>query len=73
MISLAKAAADPSGHYARPDVTRLMLNRTPGDRVINFTMPGMVVDEAGSDTVERAAFAAEREASKTATKTRSKP
>ena len=28
-ISLAKAAADPAGHYARPDVTRLLLNRNP--------------------------------------------
>lgn len=26
MIAYAKAAADPVGHYARPDVTRLMLN-----------------------------------------------
>lgn len=34
MISLAKAAADPAGHYARPDVTRLVLDKTPGDRVI---------------------------------------
>jgi aliphatic nitrilase len=39
MISLAKAAADPSGHYARPDVTRLLLNRTPGDRVVPAAMP----------------------------------
>jgi aliphatic nitrilase len=29
MISLAKAAADPTGHYARPDVTRLLLNTAP--------------------------------------------
>ncbi|MEM7501682.1 MAG: carbon-nitrogen hydrolase family protein [Pseudomonadota bacterium] len=29
LISLAKAAADPAGHYARPDVTRLLLNTTP--------------------------------------------
>ena len=35
MISLAKAAADPAGHYARPDVTRLLLDRTPGDRVVS--------------------------------------
>jgi nitrilase len=35
MISLAKAAADPSGHYARPDVTRLWLNKARGDRVVS--------------------------------------
>lgn len=34
MISLAKHAADPVGHYARPDVTRLWLNTAPGDRVM---------------------------------------
>ena len=34
MISLAKAAADPAGHYARPDVTRLLLDKTPQDRVV---------------------------------------
>jgi hypothetical protein len=34
MIALAEAAADPAGHYARPDVTRLLLDKTPGDRVV---------------------------------------
>jgi nitrilase len=34
MISLAKAAADPAGHYSRPDVTRLLLDKTPGERVV---------------------------------------
>ncbi|WP_423459688.1 carbon-nitrogen hydrolase family protein [Ottowia sp. VDI28] len=34
-IPLAKAAADPAGHYARPDVTRLLLNKAPGDRVVS--------------------------------------
>ena len=34
MISLAKADADPAGHYSRPDVTRLLLDKSPGDRVV---------------------------------------
>jgi aliphatic nitrilase len=34
VISLAKAAADPAGHYARPDVTRLLLDNTPRERVV---------------------------------------
>ena len=44
MISLAKAAADPAGHYSRPDVTRLLLNRTPGDRVVGFAAPGVEIE-----------------------------
>lgn len=40
MISLAKAAADPAGHYARPDVTRLLLDKTPGDRVVSRAFAG---------------------------------
>jgi len=28
LIPLAKAVADPAGHYSRPDVTRLLLNRS---------------------------------------------
>lgn len=34
MISLAKAAADPAGHYSRPDVTRLLLDKTRKERVV---------------------------------------
>jgi aliphatic nitrilase len=48
MISLAKAAADPAGHYSRPDVTRLLFNRTPADRVVSHVMPGMVVEPAAA-------------------------
>jgi len=33
LIALAKAAADPVGHYARADVTRLYLNSSPLPRV----------------------------------------
>lgn len=32
-ISIAKAAADPAGHYSRPDVVRLLLNDEPLPRV----------------------------------------
>lgn len=35
-ISLAKAVADPAGHYARPDVTRLMFNANPRPPVQEF-------------------------------------
>jgi nitrilase len=44
-ISLSKSAADPAGHYSRPDVTRLLLNKTPGDRVVSHMLPGMVIGE----------------------------
>jgi aliphatic nitrilase len=43
LISLAKAAADPAGHYSRPDVTRLLLNSTPGERVVPFSAPGVEI------------------------------
>ncbi|WP_428563342.1 MAG: carbon-nitrogen hydrolase family protein [Solidesulfovibrio sp. DCME] len=33
-IGLAKTAADPAGHYARPDVARLLLNTAPAKRVV---------------------------------------
>jgi nitrilase len=32
-IAIAKSAADPTGHYSRPDVTRLLVNRSPAPRV----------------------------------------
>jgi len=44
MISLAKAAADPAGHYSRPDVTRLLLDKTPGDRVVLHQRAAAVVE-----------------------------
>ena len=49
LISLAKAAADPAGHYARPDVTRLLLDKTPGDRVV---LRQRALAEAAADTAE---------------------
>ena len=49
MIDYAKAAADPAGHYSRPDVTRLMFNSKPAPTVMSFD-EGMqtVADEAAS-------------------------
>ncbi len=61
LISLAKAAADPSGHYARPDVTRLMLNRTPGHRVVDFSTPTTELRRADEPAPAVAAVTAERE------------
>ncbi len=51
MISLAKSVADPSGHYARPDVTQLLLNKTPGDRVIVTRQDPTEVTRADDDAL----------------------
>jgi nitrilase len=39
MIGVAKGAADPAGHYSRPDVTRLLFNKTRSRRVEHFSLP----------------------------------
>lgn len=49
MISLAKAAADPAGHYARPDVTRLLLNTRPSSPVERFDPTADGFEEVGVD------------------------
>lgn len=36
-IAVAKSFADPVGHYARPDVTQLWINRHPQNRVEEFS------------------------------------
>ncbi len=47
VIAVAKAAADPAGHYSRPDVTRLWLDKTPGDRIVSGTLAGAPTTRAG--------------------------
>ena len=39
MIGVAKNAADPAGHYSRPDVLRLLFNNQPAQRVEHFSLP----------------------------------
>lgn len=44
-IAVAKSFADPVGHYARPDVLRLMLNREPQSPVEEFTAVDVGIDD----------------------------
>lgn len=48
-ISVAKSVADPAGHYSRPDVTRLLLNRRKASPVEYFAMPLDQADSPASD------------------------
>jgi hypothetical protein len=34
LVAIAKSAADPVGHYARPDMFRLLVNRNPAPAVL---------------------------------------
>lgn len=44
-ITFAKSAADPVGHYARPDVVRLMINRSPNPVMVEFDAPAFHAPE----------------------------
>lgn len=59
MIAVAKAAADPAGHYSRPDVTRLLLNPNRQRQVVNF-------DETAGHVGETAAVSESAEAAEAA-------
>ncbi|HSN33694.1 MAG TPA: carbon-nitrogen hydrolase family protein [Ideonella sp.] len=66
-IALAKAAADPAGHYARPDVTRLLFNRSGGERVVSFAQAAELVaagaePQSAAEVVVPIASASERRA-----------
>lgn len=54
MIAFAKAAADPAGHYSRPDVTRLLLNSKPQRPVVSFDDAAALatITEAAEETAE---------------------
>jgi nitrilase len=53
-IPFAKAAADPVGHYSRPDVTRLLLNRSQRRPVEETTPAADTFDEVSATEVEPA-------------------
>lgn len=62
MIPFAKAAADPTGHYSRPDVARLLFNPAPNPCVQRFGRTGSdrsIVDGFRNDTGEGAGDGAE--------------
>lgn len=49
MIPYAKAAADPVGHYARPDVFRLMFNGNPAPVTMPFGEGLKAVEDTAAD------------------------
>jgi len=60
MISIAKAAADPCGHYSRPDVFRLMFNQKPSPVVMPFENDiAREIAEAAEEQVSANQLAAE--------------
>ncbi|MFJ4156279.1 carbon-nitrogen hydrolase family protein [Pseudomonas sp. NPDC089752] len=54
LIGIAKNAMDPVGHYSRPDVYRLLHNKTPSSRVEHLRMP---LDQQQFDKIESIASA----------------
>lgn len=51
-IAFCKAAADPVGHYSRPDVFRLMFNEKPSPVVMPFGEVAATVDTDETDEAE---------------------
>ena len=55
MIHIARAAADPAGHYARPDVVQVLLDRTKRTPVIERQSSNPKIDDQGDDDLTVAA------------------
>ncbi|MCF4164589.1 carbon-nitrogen hydrolase family protein [Zavarzinia compransoris] len=66
-IALAKSMADPVGHYSRPDVMRLLLDRNPAERVVTsppdfgtaIPRPVQAVDAAAGHAIAEPALIGE--------------
>lgn len=52
LLSIAKSAADPVGHYSRPDVFRLLINRNPLPRTVDVQTQADAAPAADLFTVE---------------------
>ena len=52
-IGVAKNAADPAGHYSRPDVVRLLFNNKPSRRVEHFALPHDALEPGLNASAER--------------------
>jgi aliphatic nitrilase len=51
-ITIAKCFHDPVGHYSRPDVTRLMLNKCPQPKIEEYVPELLSVDVENVDENE---------------------
>ena len=60
-IAVAKSAADPAGHYSRPDVFRLMFNNKPAPVMMGFSDGATVVDAEVEGAAEEQIAAAQGE------------
>ncbi len=49
LIAIAKSAADPVGHYSRPDVFRLQVNLAPTPRIVHSGAPEFEDVELGTE------------------------
>ncbi|RML49210.1 putative Nitrilase [Pseudomonas syringae pv. maculicola] len=49
-LIFAKVAADPAGHYSRPDVTRLMFNPNPNPCVVE--LPGLPIGSNAGEPIQ---------------------